>query len=92
MMWCVIRNFMRFLSDNFKDVIQQYNEASSGATEEESNWRQCLAATASPFGTPLGLMFINEKFTSKSKTMVRGRIMDEFFSTSWYISWSCFLE
>ena len=70
MMWRVIRSYMKYLSDDFKKISQEYEEVALGTKEEEPKWRQCLTSTAGPFGMPLGLMYVDEKFTRKSKTMV----------------------
>ena len=70
MMWRVIANYMGKLSDDFDKVILEYRKTKSGAVEEEPQWRRCLSATASAFGMPLGLMFINEKFSGGSKEQV----------------------
>ncbi len=48
----------------------EYQKAKSGTVEEEPQWRQCLSATSGVFGMPLGLLYINEKFSGASKQKV----------------------
>ncbi|CAB3998527.1 endothelin-converting enzyme homolog isoform X2, partial [Paramuricea clavata] len=76
MMWRVISNYMSKLSDDFDKVILEYRKAKSGAVEEEPQWRRCLSATASAFGMPLGLMYINEKFSGASKKQIEELITE----------------
>lgn len=69
-MWRVVATYMSQLSEDFKKIIMEYNKAKTGTVEEEPQWRQCLSSTAGAFGMPLGLLYINEKFSGGSKEKV----------------------
>ncbi|XP_028393763.1 endothelin-converting enzyme homolog isoform X2 [Dendronephthya gigantea] len=81
MMWRVVSGYMSELSEDFKKIILEYKKAKSGTVEEEPQWRQCLSSTAGAFGMPLGLLYINEKFSggSKEKIMQLIREIREIF-------------
>ena len=70
MMWQTVFSYMSALSEDFKKVILEYKKAKSGAVQEEPQWRECMTATSSAFGMPLGLLYINEKFSGDSKAKV----------------------
>lgn len=71
MMWQVINKYKATLSDDFQKIIQEYIKTKRGVVEELPRWRQCLTVTGRAFGMPLGLLYINEKFSGESKEKVR---------------------
>lgn len=70
MMWRVVHNYIGELSDDFQKIILDYKKAETGTTEEKPQWQKCLSATTGAFGMPLGLLYINEKFSGENKAKV----------------------
>lgn len=71
MMWRVVHNYIGELSDDFQKILLDYKKAKAGTREEEPQWQQCLTSTSGAFGMPLGLLYINEKFSGENKAKVR---------------------
>lgn len=71
MMWQVVQSYIGELSDDFKKILLDYKKAKTGTMEEEPQWQQCLRSTSGAFGMPLGLLYINEKFSGGNKAKVR---------------------
>ncbi len=64
-------NFVGYLSDEFHDAQKDLEIALFGASLQQERWRTCIAQTDGSIGFALGAMFVNESFSTESKTQVR---------------------
>lgn len=62
--------FVGYLSEDFREADDDFQEALSGAKESQPKWRMCMTETDEGLGFALGALFVKEAFQGESKVMV----------------------
>ncbi|KAK7068963.1 Endothelin-converting enzyme 2 [Halocaridina rubra] len=90
LVWQSIKNYIGFLSRDFREAARVLEKAQMGVSGEEEIWRECVVATDAALGPALGAMFIRDAFHGESKDMaeemirrVRKTFVDNFKSLPW---------
>lgn len=69
MIWKFVSMFVEFLSEDFREADDDFQEALSGAKESQPKWRMCMTETDEGLGFALGALFVKEAFQGESKVM-----------------------
>lgn len=70
MVWQVAKNFVGYLSQDFREAVKDLEKAQMGVTGTEELWRECVVATDAAIGPALGAMYVRKAFQGSSKSMV----------------------
>nr|XP_053649769.1 endothelin-converting enzyme homolog [Cherax quadricarinatus] len=74
LVWQVVRNYVGFLSQEFREAAKVLEKAQMGVVGTEETWRECVVATDAALGPAVGAMYIREAFHTESKEMAEEMI------------------
>ncbi|XP_037790089.1 endothelin-converting enzyme homolog [Penaeus monodon] len=74
MVWQVAKNFVGYLSQDFREAVKDLEKAQMGVTGTEELWRECVVATDAAIGPALGAMYVRKAFQGSSKAMAEDMI------------------
>lgn len=70
LVWQVVRNYVGFLSQDFREAAKVLEKAQMGVDGTEETWRECIVATDAALGPAVGAMYVRKAFHGDSKEMV----------------------
>ena len=70
-MWQVVRYYASALSKPFRNAYLKYKQELYGTKREMPRWQACVISVTDALGMAMGLLFVEQKFTSVTKTSVR---------------------
>ncbi|XP_045592012.1 endothelin-converting enzyme homolog isoform X2 [Procambarus clarkii] len=74
LVWQVVRNYVGFLSQEFREAAKVLEKAQMGVIGTEESWRECVVATDAALGPAVGAMYIRKAFHTDSKNMAEEMI------------------
>ncbi|XP_066972387.1 endothelin-converting enzyme homolog isoform X3 [Macrobrachium rosenbergii] len=90
LVWQVIKNYIGFLSRDFREAAKGLEKAQMGVEGTEELWRECVGATDVALGPAVGAMYVRQAFHGDSKEMaeemirrVRKTFKDSLHSLDW---------
>ncbi|CAL4079831.1 unnamed protein product, partial [Meganyctiphanes norvegica] len=88
--WHMAKNYVGFLSRNFRDAAKDLEKAQMGVAGTEEVWRECVAATDAALGPALGAMYVRSAFKGHSKDLAQDmitRIRKSFIESLASVPW-----
>lgn len=70
MMWHVVLVNGNYLSQEYSDVFDKYRKSITGTSGDDPRWQTCMGEVQKAMGMAIGLLFVDKKFSGKSKTSV----------------------
>ena len=70
LIWHIIKNYIGFLSRDFREAYTILEKAQVGVSGGEEEWRECITATEIALGDAIGAIFIRRAFSGEAKDMV----------------------
>lgn len=61
----------QFLSQDAKNLEQDFTKASTGKLEEEPRWKECMGYVSKTFPTAKGALYVRKYFDNNSKDIVK---------------------
>lgn len=94
MLWRIVAALSEHLSTAFRSTIHEFSREIDGTEQQLDLGRLCLTQANKHFGMALGALFVQQHFSSQSKTKVRGgatqslaakiqSVKDGFLFTRW---------
>ncbi|KAG7172750.1 Endothelin-converting enzyme-like [Homarus americanus] len=74
LVWQVVRDYVGFLSQDFREAAKVLEKAQMGVVGTEETWRECVVATDAALGPAVGAMYVREAFHGDSKVMAEEMI------------------
>lgn len=72
MLWRIVAALSEHLSTAFRSTIHEFSREIDGTEQQLDLGRLCLTQANKHFGMALGALFVQQHFSSQSKTKVRG--------------------
>ena len=74
--WHFTRHLAPFLSSPFVDAAFQYQQAVTGAKEQQPRWKRCIQATNAMMGDALGKAYVRQTFTPEARRRALAMVDD----------------
>ncbi|XP_071527173.1 endothelin-converting enzyme homolog isoform X2 [Panulirus ornatus] len=74
LVWQVVRNYVGFLSQEFREAAKVLEKAQMGVVGTEETWRECVVATDAALGPAVGAMYVREAFQGEAKALAEEMI------------------
>ncbi|XP_076035689.1 M13 family metallopeptidase neprilysin 3 isoform X2 [Oratosquilla oratoria] len=74
LVWHVVKNYIGYLSRDFRDAAKILEKAQMGVEGSEEPWRYCVSATDAAMGPAVGAMYVRKAFQGNSKNVTESMI------------------
>ncbi|XP_070561877.1 neprilysin-1-like isoform X2 [Ptychodera flava] len=75
-MWNMIQKNVAYLSEDFRNIRQEFQKVIFGQKTQRVRWRQCVRETTGTLGMAVGALFIKDNFNEESKETALEMISD----------------